>query len=278
MGRWPERYQAWEQRLVVPRDRIAAVVRAAIEEARRRTLARMALPAGETFALAIVTGKPWAAYNWYQGGARSLIEVNADLPFHAPYAVHLAAHEGYPGHHVSNALQEERLARGKGWVEHVAYPLFSPISLVAEGSAEAGVELVFPPEERLAFERDVLFPLGGVDPNEASRAARIRGLTKELGPARVVLARRYLDGAMSAAEVKAWLVAHGLSTPEEAAQSVEFIDRYRSYVVNYSFGKALVQGWLEARAGADPAARWAAFQDLVGSARLPQALVERPAR
>ncbi len=277
-GPVPARYQDWKKRLAIPRDRVEPVMRAAIEEVRKRTLLHLALPPGERFALSLVSGKPWGAYNWYRGGAESLIEVNTDLPKYAFDALSLVAHEGYPGHHAFNGLQEARLARERGWVEHTIYPLHSPISLVAEGSAEAGVDLVFPEAERVAFERDVLFPMAGIDPSEAPRASQVRKLVKELRAAGPELARRYLDGAMKAAEVVRWQVAHGLETPEEAAKSIQFVDAYRSYVVNYSYGEELVEGWLDARAGPDAASRWAAFVDLIGSPRLPAALLERPAR
>lgn len=272
------RYQAWRERLAIPRDRVEPVMRAAIEEVRRRTLAHLALPPGERFTLSLVAGKPWSAYNWYRGRAESLIEVNTDLPRYAFDALALAAHEGYPGHHVFNALQETVLAVGRHEVEHTVYPLYGPISLIAEGSAEAGVDLVFPEADRLAFERDVLFPMAGLDPAEAVRAGRVRRLLVDLRPAGPELARRYLDGSMTAEEVKRWEVAHGLRTPEEAAKHVQFIDAYRSYVINYSYGEELVKGWLEARAGPDAASRWAAFVDLLGSPRLPAALLARPAR
>ena len=272
------RYHAWEKRLAIPAEKIEPVMRAAIEELRRRTLPHVELPAGERFALSLVTGKPWGAYNWYRGKAESLIEVDTDTPNYAFGAVHLMAHEGYPGHHVANALQEARLAIGRGQVEHTVYPLFSPISLVSEGSAEAGVELVFPEAERLRFERDVIFPLAGLDPSEAPRAAEVRRLVRDLRGARLELARRYLDGKMTAAQVAVWLTSFGLRMPDEAAKFLQFVDTYRSYVVNYSYGEELVNGWLDARAGKDAEARWAAFVDLIGSSRLPAALLERPAR
>ena len=39
------------------------------------------------------------------------------------------------------------------------YPLFSPQSLIAEGSANFGIDMAFPAAERVAYERDSLFPL-----------------------------------------------------------------------------------------------------------------------
>ena len=41
--------------------------------------------------------------------------------------------------------------------------LFSPQSLIAEGTANYGIEVAFPRAERVEFERDVLFPLANID-------------------------------------------------------------------------------------------------------------------
>jgi len=273
-----ERYQAWRGRFAIPRDRLLPVLELAIAESRRRTLAHLPLPEGERFTFALVEGKPWGAYNWYRGNAVSLIEVSADLPVYISSAIGLSAHEGYPGHHAFNCLQEEVLARRGRRLEHTVYPLHSPISLVAEGSAEAGVEVAFPDKERLDFERRVLFPAAGLDPAEAARYAEVRRLIKELGYAEIELARRYLDGQTAAADVKAWLSAYGLKSAAEAERMLRFFDRYRSYVINYRYGEEIVTAWLEARAGADRRARWEALGDLLSSPRLPAALVARPAR
>jgi hypothetical protein len=62
-----------------------------------------------------------------------VIQVNTDLPIYIDRAVDLAAHEGYPGHHVYNSLLEKNLVRDRGWVEFSVYALFSPQSLVAKG-------------------------------------------------------------------------------------------------------------------------------------------------
>ena len=80
-------------------------------------LAHAELPAGESFTVEYVTNKSWSGYNWYQGGYRSLIQVNIDLPIYIDRAIDLACHEGYPGHHVYNALLEKNLMRDRGWLE-----------------------------------------------------------------------------------------------------------------------------------------------------------------
>ena len=119
---------------------------AAAASARWRT---STLPAEESFTVEYVTGKSWSGYNWYQGNYRSLIQVNTDLPIYIDRAIDLACHEGYPGHHVYNVLLEKHLVRDRGWVEFTVYPLFSPQSLIAEGTANYGIEVAFPPDERV---------------------------------------------------------------------------------------------------------------------------------
>ncbi|HEY6002425.1 MAG TPA: hypothetical protein VIV57_06085 [Anaeromyxobacter sp.] len=270
-GTVAERYARYREKLVVPKERIEAVFQAAASEARRRTLAHVRLPEGERFTLELVTGKPWGGYNWYRGGYESLIQVNTDLPFYVDKAIDLAAHEGYPGHHVFNVLREEKLARAKGWIEFTVYALFGPASVLAEGTGNHAVEMAFPGEERTGFERDVLFPLAGLDPAEAGRNAEIRRLLHDLRGAGIQTARAYLDGEMSAGEVMAWNVKYGLATPERAKKSIEFMDGYRSYVVNYGYGEDLVAAWV-GRAGKDPERRWAAFVDLVSEPVVPSRL------
>jgi hypothetical protein len=91
-----ERYDAYRQAFIIPKDRLSKVFDTAIAEGRRRTQQHMPLPPGESFKVEYVTNKSWSGYNWYQGSYRSLIQVNTDLPIYIDRAVDLACHEGYP--------------------------------------------------------------------------------------------------------------------------------------------------------------------------------------
>jgi len=148
-----QRYENWRRAFVLPKDKLDAVFQLAIKACRERTLAHIKLPPDENFSVEYVTNKPWGGYNWYKGNYRSVIQVNTDLPVYIDRAIDLAAHEGYPGHHVYNALLEKNLVRDRGWVEFSVYALFSPQSLIAEGTANFGREVVFTKPERLAFEK-----------------------------------------------------------------------------------------------------------------------------
>jgi hypothetical protein len=273
-GALAERIEAFRQGFVIPRDRLDAVFTAAVAECRRRTLQHVALPPEESFKVEYVTGKSWSGYNWYQGNFHSVIQVNTDLPIFIDRAIDLACHEGYPGHHVYNVLLEKHLVRDRGWVELSVYPLFSPQSLIAEGTANFGIEVAFPGEERTAFERATLYPLAGLDPARAARYAEVQNLLQGLGYAGNEAARRYLDGEIPRGDAEAWLVRYALMSPERAAQRVRFIDQYRSYVINYNLGQDLVRRSIESRGGTvdHPAKRWEELVKLISSPRLPSDL------
>ena len=268
------RYDEFRRGFVIPRDKVDAVFKTAIEGCRKRTRAHVQLPASERFTIEYVTNKSWSGYNWYQGNFRSLIQVNTDLPIYIDRAVDLACHEGYPGHHVYNALLEKHLVRDRGWIEFSVYPLFSPQSLIAEGTANYGIEVAFPGPERVAFERSVLFPAAGLDGAKAEEYYRVQGLVDQLAYAGNEAARRYLNGEIDRAAAAAWLERYALMPKDRAEQRVRFFDQYRSYVINYNLGKDLVRRFVETRAGtrATGTRRWEEFEKLLSSPRLPSTL------
>jgi hypothetical protein len=269
------RYEQFKRAFVVPRDRLGAVFSAAISACRHRTLQHLDLPAEESFTVEYVTNKSWSGYNWYQGGFRSLIQVNTDLPVYIDRAVDLACHEGYPGHHVYNVLLERHLVRERGWIEFTVYPLFSPQSLIAEGTANFGIDVAFPGDERVEFEKTALFPLAGLDPARAETYARVMRLVHQLDYAGNEAARRYLNGEIDAKAAADWLERYALMPRARAEQRVRFFDQYRSYVINYNLGRDMVRRYIESKGGtaSRPDRRWQEFERLLSSPRLPSGLV-----
>jgi len=269
-----ERYEAFRKQFEIPRDRLDAVFQAAIAECRARTTRFISLPKEESFEVEYVTDKPWNAYNWYKGNYHSLIQVNTSLPIYIGSAVGLACHEGYPGHHLNNILWERDLLRGRGWVEFSLYPLFSPQSVINEGSAEYGIRMAFPGEERVAFDREKLFPLAGLDPARADEYHQVRELVQELDYVRNEAARRYLDGEFDRKQTAEWLERYALVSPPRAERNVQFIEKYRSYVINYNLGKDLVRHYVETIGGANPSVerKWQVFERLLASPLIPSDL------
>ncbi|HEX7572738.1 MAG TPA: hypothetical protein VF514_06560, partial [Bacteroidota bacterium] len=274
-GEVPGRFEAYRKTFVIPGEKLDRVFTAAINESRKRTAQRIALPESESFTVEYVTGKSWSGYNWFKGNCHSLIQVNTDLPITVDRAVDLASHEGYPGHHVYNSLLETRLVRGRKWMEFTVYPLFSPQSLIAEGTANFGIEMAFPGEERVEFERDVLFPLAGIPGNGAAEYYRIHGLFLKLAYAGNEAARRYLDGGFTREEAVEYLMSYALMSADRALQRTKFFDQYRSYVINYNLGQDMVKRYIESAGGVPrrPDLRWKIFEELISSPRLPSGLL-----
>lgn len=269
-GPVPGRMEEFRRAFIIPREKLDTVFGTAIDECKRRTERRLVLPPNERFTVESVVDKPWSGYNWYQGRYRSLIQVNVELPIYIDRAVDLACHEGYPGHHVYNALLEHHLVRERGWWEYSVYPLFSPQSLIAEGSANYGIEMAFPGTDRVAYEKAVLFPLAGLDASRADTYYAVQELMRELTYAGNEAARRYLNGQITAEQAADWLVRYSLASPERARQRVRFFDTYRSYVINYNLGQDLVKGYVERVS--TPAERWRRFGELLSTPRLPSDL------
>ena len=269
-----QRYERSRKPFVIPKEKLDAVFQLAIKECRARTLAHVKLPPNESFTVEYVTNKPWGGYNWYKGDYRSVIQVNTDLPVYIDRAIDLAAHEGYPGHHVYNGLLEKNLVRDRGWVEFSVYALFSPQSLVAEGTANFGREVVFTKPERMKFEKEVLFPAAGIDPAQAEEYYAVQELVKQLDYAVNEAARRLINGEIDAATAAAWLSKYALMDEKHAQQRVKFIQRYRSYVINYNLGEDMVRNYIEKRGGTpdQPEKRWNEFEQLLASPRLPSGL------
>lgn len=264
-GSLTERVTAFRADYVIPRDRLQVVMDAAIAECRARTVRHIALPAHERFTLSFVGDKPWSGYNYYLGDAASRIEINADLPIYTERAIDLGCHEAYPGHHVYNLLLEQTFVRERGWMEMSVYPLFSPMSFVAEGSANYGIDLAFPGDEAATYERDVLFPLAGLDPATFEKKARLAALTRRLARAEYTIADDWLAGRIEREEAIRRLMKYTLATEARATQRLRFIDTYRSYIINYGLGRDVVQAWVE-RQGPD---RWATMETLLSSQILP---------
>ncbi|HEX2120110.1 MAG TPA: hypothetical protein VHL59_00575 [Thermoanaerobaculia bacterium] len=267
-----DRLEAFRMEFVIPPEKLDEVFAAAIDVCRAKTLDHMGLPLGETFTVEYVNDKSWSGYNWYKGGFTSLIQVNTDLPIFIDRAIDLACHEGYPGHHVYNALLEKNLVRDRGWVEFSVYALFSPQSLIAEGSANYGIDVAFPAGERAEMEKETLFPIAGLDPARAGQYYRLMELAWRTGYAGNEAARRYLDGQIDADAAAEWLTTYALMAPARARQRVKFIEQYRAYVINYNLGKDLVQNYVERRSGGDAEKRWDVFAELLSSPRLPSGL------
>ncbi|WP_246037025.1 hypothetical protein [Thalassotalea litorea] len=258
-----DRMAMFTKQFEIPKDKLDAVFRAAIKESRERTKQYIELPEQESFTLEYVTDKVWSGYNWYKGNSFSLIQMNTDFPITIDRAIDLASHEGYPGHHVFNSLMEKHLVNGNGWIEYSVYPLFSPMSLLAEGSANFGIDVAFPEKERMAFEKDVLFPLAGLDSSKVDLYYSVQAVRKKLSYIDNVVAKRYLDGQIDKKTAQQMLMKYALSSEKKSLQRIGFIEQNRAYVINYNLGQDIVRDYVERLSNGDEQKRWQVFSELL---------------
>jgi hypothetical protein len=273
-GSITERWNNYRNQFIIPKEKLDKAFTAAIDECRKRTLQYIQLPSGENFKVEYVNNQPWGAYNWYKGNSFSVIQVNTDLPIYIDRAIDLASHEGYPGHHVFNTLLENELVKKRGWVEYSVYPLYSPTSLLAEGTANFGIEMIFPGNSAEKFEREILFPLAGLDSSEADLYYKIRTLVNKLDYATNEAARNYLDGKWDKSTTVEFLQNFKLVTKERAEKNFQFIEHYRSYVINYNLGKDLVSEYVKKNSDNDNYKRWELFKTLLTTPQTPSGLKE----
>jgi hypothetical protein len=169
-------------------------------------------------------------------------------------------------------LLEQKLVKERGWVEYTVYPLYSPQSLIAEGSAVYGIDLAFPGDEQFAFETEVLFPLAGLPTGDAAAYLALRKATRDLSGANIAIIADYLDGRIARERAAELIRKYQLVTPARAEKSLTFADQYRSYVINYGLGREMVKAHVEA-AGGTPEARWAAMGRILSEPTLPADLL-----
>ena len=271
-GTVQDRFQNLANRFIIPENKLDTIFKTTIAEARKSTKAYYSLPETETFTIEYVKDKPWSGYNWYKGNYTSLIQINTDTRIFIERAIDVGSHESYPGHHVYNMLLEKNLYQDKGWVEISLYPLFSPQSFIAEGSANYGIDLVFPGDKKIRFAKEKLLPLAGLDTTFIGIYFKSLAIRGKLNYARNEAARGIVNQTMTDQQALDWLIKYCLYNKETALKSISFIKKYRSYVINYNYGQDLVRNYIESN-GADTEKRWEVFEKLLSNPVLPKELL-----
>ena len=259
------RIVAWDERFTIPVERVRGVVDALLPGFRRRAETLFGLPAGEGLAVSLVRDQPWSGYNWYDGGRRSRVDLNTDLPIRVADLLAVLPHETYPGHHLEHAWHEAHLVDGLGRMEASVLCINAPECLLSEGLADLGRRFAVPPGEEadLLVEVYRLAGLPGLDDPAAVREAAerqvaiTRALTAVRGVAGNAALMLHADG-VPRDEVLAYLERRLLSTPERAAKRLEFITHplWRTYVFVYFEGERLLRRWLELVPEAEQPARF----------------------
>jgi hypothetical protein len=246
-GRGPllERMNTWRDRYIIDNTTARAGFDLLLNETRKRTLPIVELPAGESVELSFVVDKPWSGYNWYLGNAKSLVEINVDLPLRANAITDLIAHEAYPGHHTEHSLKDRTLYQERGYAEHAIQLINTPECVVSEGIATVAEAQIFPGDEGIVFKSEVLYPALGVqgDPEREERIDTLFGKLRAVAGNAAIL--RHEQGA-SEAEVVDYLQTWELTPKERAERRFRFIDDplWRPYIFTYFAGRDLILDYL----------------------------------
>ncbi|MDE3105203.1 MAG: hypothetical protein KGK08_08495 [Acidobacteriota bacterium] len=255
-GSLAARYARYDAAFLVTPAKVPTVLQAAMQACREATLAHVPLPKGESVTLAYVHNKPWSAYSWYRGAYHSEIDINMDYGLTVDRIVNLACHEAYPGHHTYNSLREQELVQRQGWIEYSVQPTYSPQSMISEAMANEAAAVALPAEQRLALERDVLFPLAGLERREAARYLQVEQLADALHSVEPQVAREYLDGRMEFERASDALERNALMTHPEVL--LQYMNEYRSYVTTYTYGRDQMAALLQPQQG-DELTRWGRY-------------------
>ena len=260
-----DRLDRWDAQFEITVDRLPAVLHWLVDRFRARAASLFGLPDDEDLRVALVTKQPWSAYNWFDGGRRSRVDVNVDLPVRAAALLNMLPHETYPGHHLEHAWKEADLVDRAGRLESSVLLINTPECLISEGLADLGRRFALPANERAALLVELYGRAGlpiAADPPAAQEAAE---RTIALAVHRDALAAirgnaailRHADGR-SHDEVLAYLSDVGRFAPAVAAKRLEFIEHplWRTYVFVYAEGEALLSRWVDAAPEAQRVARF----------------------
>ncbi|MFS8101949.1 DUF885 domain-containing protein [Lentzea alba] len=246
-GSLPDRLNAFRTQDEVPPRRLQGAVQALSSALRDRVRHRYALPEREIVEYQIVTNKPWSGFNYYLGGYRSRVAINADLGHRMSNLPHLVAHESYPGHHTEHCRKDAGLVERRGHAEQSIFLINTPQCLMAEGMADLGLHAVVGPGWGLWAEqifRDLGLRMDGELSEKVESAAA--GLLTVRQDAALLLHDRGADQDDVVAHLRRWLLV-----PERRArQMVRFLadPLWRAYTTTYVEGVRLVRAWLDVRA------------------------------
>ncbi|PWK91569.1 uncharacterized protein DUF885 [Lentzea atacamensis] len=246
-GSLSERLNAFRTADEVPPRRLQGAVQAISSALRDRVRRKYALPEQEIVEYQVVTNKPWSGFNYYLGGYRSRVAINADLNHRMSNLPHLVAHESYPGHHTEHCRKEAGLVAKRGHAEQSIFLINTPQCLMAEGMADLGLHAAIGPGWGVWTEqifRDLGLRMDGELSEKVESAAS--GLLTVRQDAALLLHDRGADQDDVVAHLRRWL----LVPDRRARQMVRFLadPLWRAYTTTYVEGVRLVRAWLDVRA------------------------------
>lgn len=188
----------------------------------------------------------WSGFNYYLGGFRSRVAVNADVGHRMSQFGVLVAHECYPGHHTEHCRKEDLLVNRGGEREHQIFLVNTPQCVMAEGLGDLALTAAVGPGwgRWLAQVLDGIGPAFDPDLVEALEVA-----SRPLNTVRQNAAIMLHDRGADPEEIVEYQQRWGLSDEKQARQRLRFLTDplWRAYTSTYVEGDRLLRPWLQAR-------------------------------
>lgn len=219
-------FEEYRQRNLVPASEIESHVERLIGELRRRTEERLPwirLPE-DTIGTKVVTGVAFSAYCDYPGRA---VWLNADVPLTLAELKQIVAHESYPGHDAHMGHRDALVRSGEVLADTALVITNTASSVLFEGIAERGLDLLGWRTERddaIAWLHSRLQWLASIEVAHGVNTGRLS--TTEAAE----LLRSLTDGEEAWIDAKLRFVTHKIRAP---------------FVYGYWWGGHVVGRWLE---------------------------------
>ena len=230
-----------------PPELVETVVRTVARALRERT----AGPTGifdlpEHIDFEIARDVAWSGFNYYLGGFRSRVAVNADIGHRMSQFGVLVAHECYPGHHTEHCRKEDLLVNRGGEHEHQIFLVNTPQCLMAEGLADLALYVAVG-RGWGEWAGEIYADLGlGFDGDRAQAVSEAAATLADVRQdAALMLHDEHRDVDDVVEFLKRWLLVND----QRARQMLRFLSSplWRAYTSTYVEGYRLLRGWLEAR-------------------------------
>jgi hypothetical protein len=246
-GPLDQRLAAFRAAETCPPELVETVVRTVAAALRARVAEQTGL-AGlpEHIDFEIARNVSWSGFNYYLGGFRSRVAVNADIGHRMSQFGVLVAHECYPGHHTEHCRKEDLLVDRGGQAEHTIFLVNTPQCLMAEGLGDLALTAAV----GTGWGRWLAEVLDGIGPRFDPDAVEALELaSRPLNTVRQNAAIMLHDRGADADDVLAYQRRWSLASEEQARQRMRFMTDplWRAYTSTYVEGDRLLRPWLEAR-------------------------------
>jgi hypothetical protein len=247
IGPLEERLAALRATETCPPGLVEQVVRTVAAALRERVIGPTGLvDLDEQIEFEIARDVAWSGFNYYLGGFRSRVAVNADIGHRMSQFGVLVAHECYPGHHTEHCRKEDLLVRRGGQAEHTIFLVNTPQCLMAEGLGDLALTASVGPGWG-PWLAEVLDGIGPSFDGELMEALEVA--SRPLNTVRQNAAIMLHDRAVDAEDVIAYQRKWSLASEEQARQRMRFMTDplWRAYTSTYVEGERLLRPWLDAR-------------------------------